>query len=57
MSPITDFPPVKITYCPYCKDLLEKLDHTTFYCPNCISQFQIEAKLMTDELVKKVFEE
>jgi len=57
MSPIIDFPPVKITYCPYCKDLLEKLDHTTFYCPNCISQFQIEAELMSNELIKKVFDE
>jgi len=57
MSPVTDFPPIKITYCPYCKELLEELDHTTFYCPSCISQFQIEAELLSVELAKKVFEE
>lgn len=31
-----------IRYCPCCKNHLEELDHTTFRCNMCESQFQIE---------------
>ena len=56
MSPIIFLEPT-IKYCPYCKADLEELDSTTFYCPNCISQFQIEVDVISDKLAKEVLGE